>query len=102
VITKGSVRRWRHGGEPGHRVNDAGLVVGCYKDSWLTDRPLAWDAAVDAVADLNDGISEDAGWTVFEAWGVNGTGQVTGLGTAVLVGIYHQRGDLLTMQCERC
>ena len=52
-------------------VNDAGLAVGRYKDSWLTDHPLAWDAAVDAVADLNDGISEDAGWTVFEAWGVN-------------------------------
>jgi hypothetical protein len=39
---------------------------------------------------------------VFEAWGVNGTGQVIGLGTAVVVGIYRQRGDLLTMQCERC
>ena len=83
-------------------VNDAGLAVGRYRESWLTDHPLAWDAAVDAVADLNDGISEDAGWTVFEAWGVNGTGQVTGLGTAVLVGIYHQRGDLLPMPCERC
>jgi hypothetical protein len=33
---------------------------------------------------------------VFEAWGVNGTGQVTGFGTAVIVGIYHQRGYLLT------
>jgi hypothetical protein len=33
---------------------------------------------------------------------VNGTGQVTGFGTAVVVGIYQQRGDLLTMQCERC
>jgi hypothetical protein len=33
---------------------------------------------------------------------VNDAGQVTGLGTAVLVGVYHQRGDLLTMQCERC
>ena len=33
---------------------------------------------------------------------MNGTGQVTGFGTAVLVGIYHQRGDLLPMQCERC
>jgi hypothetical protein len=54
------------------------------------------------VADLNADISEDAGWTVFEAWGVNGTGQVTGFGTAVVVGIYHQRGYLLTMQCERC
>jgi hypothetical protein len=32
---------------------------------------------------------------------VNGTGQVTGFGTAVIVGIYHQRG-YLTMQCERC
>jgi hypothetical protein len=83
-------------------VNDAGPAVGYYKYSCLTDHPLAWDAAVDAVADLNDGISEDAGWTVFETWGVNGTGQVTGFRTAVLVGIYHQRGDLLTMQCERC
>jgi hypothetical protein len=54
------------------------------------------------VAELNDGISEDADWTVFQAWGVNGTGQVTGFGTAVLVGIYHQRGHLLTMQGERC
>jgi hypothetical protein len=33
---------------------------------------------------------------VFEAWGVNGTGQVIGFGTAVVVGIYHQRGYLLT------
>jgi hypothetical protein len=54
------------------------------------------------VTDLNVGISEDAGWTVFEAWGVNGTGQVTGFGTAVLVGIDHQRCSMLTMQCERC
>jgi hypothetical protein len=29
---------------------------------------------------------------------VNDTGQVTGFGIAVIVGIYHQRGDLLTMQ----
>jgi hypothetical protein len=35
---------------------------------------------------------------VFEAWGVNGTGQGIGLGTAVFAGIYHQRRDLLTMQ----
>jgi len=48
-------------------VNDAGLAVGRYRESWLTDHPLAWDAAVDAVADLNDGISEDADWTVSEA-----------------------------------
>jgi hypothetical protein len=45
----------------------AGLAVGRYKDSWLTDHPLAWDPAVDAVTDLNDGITEDAGWPVFEA-----------------------------------
>ena len=77
-------------------VNEAGLAIGRYKYSWLTDHPLVWDAAVDAVADLNDGISEDAGWMVFEAWGVNGTGQVIGFGTAVVVGIYHQRGYLLT------
>jgi hypothetical protein len=87
----------RHGGEPGHRVNEAGLAVGRSKDSWLTDHPLAWDAAVDAVADLNADISEDADWTVSRRGGVNGTGQVTGFGTAVVVGIYHQRGDLLTM-----
>jgi hypothetical protein len=63
---------------------------------------LAWDIAVDAVADLNAGMSEDAGWMVFEAWGVNGTGRVIGFGTAVVVGIYHQRGDLLMVPCERC
>jgi hypothetical protein len=28
--------------------------------------------------------------------GVNDTGQVIGFGTAVMVGIYHQRGYLLT------
>jgi hypothetical protein len=39
-------------------VNEAGLAVGRYKYSWLTDHPLAWDAAVDAVADLNADISE--------------------------------------------
>jgi hypothetical protein len=44
----------RHGGEPGHRVNEAGLAVGRYQESWLTYYPLARDAAVDAVADLND------------------------------------------------
>ena len=103
MITEGSVRHLGGTVESlATGVNEAGLVIGRYKDSWLTDHPLAWDAAVDAVADLNAGISEDAGWTVFEAWGVNGTGQVTGFGTAVVVGIYHQRGDLLTMQCERC
>jgi hypothetical protein len=48
------------------------------------------------VTDLDAGISGDAGWTVFEAWGVNDTGQVTGFGTAVVVGIYHQRGYPLT------
>jgi hypothetical protein len=37
------------------------------KYSWLTNHPLVWDAAVDAVTDLNNGFSEDAGWTVFEA-----------------------------------
>jgi hypothetical protein len=45
----------------------AGLAVGRHKDSWLTDHPLAWDVAVDAVADLNADISEDVGWMVFEA-----------------------------------
>jgi hypothetical protein len=73
-------------------VNEAGLAIGRSKDSWLTDHPLAWDAAVDAVTDLNDGITGDVGWTVFEVWGVNDPGQVIGFGTAVLVGIYHQRG----------
>ena len=42
----------------------AGLVIRRYKCRWLTDHPLAWDAAVDAVAGLNADISEDAGWTV--------------------------------------
>ena len=42
-------------------VNEAGLAVGRYQDSWLIDHPLTWDAAVDAVADLNANISEDAG-----------------------------------------
>ena len=41
-------------------VNEARPAIGCYKDSWLTDHPLAWDAAA-GVTDLNDGISEDAG-----------------------------------------
>jgi hypothetical protein len=54
------------------------------------------------VADLNADISEDADWTVSEASGVNDTGQVTGFGTAVIIGIDHQRGYLLTMQCEPC
>ena len=45
----------------------AGLAVGRHQDSWLTDHPLAWDPAVDAVADLNADISEDADWTVSEA-----------------------------------
>jgi hypothetical protein len=72
--------------------NEAGLVIGRYKHSWLTDHPLAWDA--DAVGDLNDGISGDAGWTVFGAWG--DTGQVIGFGTARIDATYHQRGYLLT------
>jgi hypothetical protein len=65
VITEGSVRHL--GGTVvslATGVNEAGLAVGCYKDSCLTDHPLAWDAAVDAVAGLNADISEDAGWTV--------------------------------------
>jgi hypothetical protein len=49
------------------KVNEAGLAIRRYKYSGLTDHPLAWDPAADAVADLNDGISEDASWTVFEA-----------------------------------
>jgi hypothetical protein len=103
VITEGSVRHLGGTAESlATGVNEAGLAVGRYNYSCLTDHPLAWDAAVDAVADLNADISEDADWTVFEAWDVNGTGQVTGFGTAVIVGIYRQRGDLLTMQCERC
>jgi hypothetical protein len=65
VICKGSVR---HLGGTVERlatgVNEAGLAVGRYREGWLTDYPLARDAAVDALADLNDGISEDAGWTV--------------------------------------
>ena len=54
------------------------------------------------MADLNDGSFEDAGWTVSRVWRVNDPGQVTGFGTVVFIGIYHQRGDPLTMQCERC
>ena len=34
------------------------------QDSCFTEHPLAWDAAVDAVADLNADMSEDADWTV--------------------------------------
>jgi hypothetical protein len=86
VITEGS----------GRHLGARWLAVGRYKESWLPDHPLAWDTALDAAARLNDGISEDANWTVFEAWGMDGTGQVTGFGTAVIVGIYHQRGYLLT------
>jgi hypothetical protein len=65
-LSRGSLRvrpaSRRHGGEPGHRVNEAGLVIRRYKDSWLTNHRLAWDAAVDAVARLNADISEDADW----------------------------------------
>jgi hypothetical protein len=97
VITEGSVRHL--GGTVKSLTTGStrpGLIIGPCKDSWLTDHPLAWDVAIDAVADLNADISEDADCTVVEAWGVNGTGQVTGFGTAVVVGIYHQRGYLLT------
>jgi hypothetical protein len=82
----------RHGESLATGVNKIGLAIGRSKDSWLTDHALAWDATVDAVTDLNDGITGDVGWTVFEVWGVNDPGQVIGFGTAVLVGIYHQRG----------
>jgi hypothetical protein len=81
VSTEGSVRQL--GGTVERLatgVNEAGLAVGCYKDSWLPDHPLAWDAAGDAVTDLNDGISEDAGWTVFEAWGVKAPARSLALG----------------------
>ena len=44
------------------------------------------------MADLDADITGDVGWTVFQVWGVNDPGQVIGFGTAVLVGIYHQRG----------
>jgi hypothetical protein len=66
------------------------------------------------VARLNADISEDADWTVFEARCVSETGQVIGLGTAVIVGIHHQLGHLprsrlglhqvagSTMHGERC
>jgi hypothetical protein len=68
-----------HGGELGHRRQEAGLAVGRYECSYLTDHPLAWDAAADAVADLIGGVPEDAGWTVFEACGLNDRGQIVGL-----------------------
>ena len=55
VITEGSVRHFGGTLESlATGVNEAGLAVGRYQESWLTDYPLAWDAAVDAVADLND------------------------------------------------
>ena len=67
VITEGpsgiSAARWG-AWPPGQRGR---LAVGRYQDSWLTDHPLVWDAAGDAVADLNADISEDADWTVSEA-----------------------------------
>jgi hypothetical protein len=41
-------------------VNEAGLAIGRYNYSWLTDRH--WPGTPpSAVTDLNDGISEDAG-----------------------------------------
>jgi hypothetical protein len=55
-------------------------------------RGAARPRKTDPAADLNDGITGDVGWTVFEVWGMNDPGQVIGFGTAVLVGIYHQRG----------
>jgi hypothetical protein len=70
------------------------VVVG-WSDTLETNRHATlWREGV--IADLNDGISGDAGWTVFEAWGVNDTGQVIGFGTAGIDAIYHQRGYLLT------
>ena len=81
VITEGpsgiSAARWS-AWPPGSTM--AGRAVGRYKDRWLIDHPLTWDAAVDAVADLNAGISEDAG----ERRRPGAPARITGFGTALL------------------
>jgi hypothetical protein len=74
-------------------VIEAGLAIGRYRYSWLTDRH--WPGTPPStVTDLTTASPKTPGGVRGRA--VNDPVQVIGFGIAVLVGIYHQRGYLLT------
>ena len=77
-------------------INNQGLVVGHYKFSLLVDHAFVWDVQAGVVEDLNQRLPTDAGWTLFEAWGINDSGQIAGSGAHQVDGIYDQRGYRLS------
>jgi hypothetical protein len=101
-----STRRARH--IPGEAeslvtaINNQNLAIGQFKYTGLIDHPLVWDVDADVVEDLNERLPPDlrppnpSRWTLFEAWGVNDAGQITGFGTHVVEDEYHARAYRLT------
>jgi probable HAF family extracellular repeat protein len=59
-------------------LNDAGLVVGSSYDAQGRSRAFVWSGGV--LYDLNDLVTNAAGWSLTAAYGINQSGQIVGSG----------------------
>lgn len=62
-----------------HAINDFGQVVGWSPDADGSPRAFIYEDG--AMIDLNGLIPTDSGWVLVDAFGINASGQVTGIGT---------------------
>jgi probable HAF family extracellular repeat protein len=65
-------------------INNAGWVVGVADSGFRPDRPdlIVGNHAIlytDHLMDLNDLLIADPGWTLLDAYGINASGQITGV-----------------------
>ena len=77
-------------------INDEGDIVG---DAQTTVTEAAWVYHPGrGFSNLNNDIAPNSGWSLFQAIGINGRGEIVGNGT--LNG--EQHGFLLTPECRKC
>ena len=66
------------GGSEGVAINASGHIVGVAENAANVTVPFLWDG--NAMTDLNSILVNGVGWTLFNAAGINDSGQITGSG----------------------
>jgi probable HAF family extracellular repeat protein len=91
-----------------YSINNRGQAVGMYRANLSGYHALLWNVDQDSLEDLNTLLPSEqqwpkaewphneSGWLLWEAWGINDMGQITGQGNHSIGGDYRERSFRLT------